>query len=700
MRSDVRYRVLGLGLLACLGCTACESARPVPAQPSNTAAAGLSLKVLDESFIDGAIAQGFALASRRTGDVLDVRLLVRGARGLKALYCDLRCAEQGIELISAEPSRAFSSAGRVLSLAVPDGRERGVIHLGMVLANYPQRAGLSGDGVVAQLRLRMGSDGLRRHAAHAASAVPDTGLSAARLIYWEGQYVWYYFNQGDYDQNGEVNIADLTPLGAHFGATGPFEWRTDLACIDGDDNGELNIADITPLGNNFGNSLDGYRVYYSFSSGDYPADNLAPNGPGALLSIDAPFYSAIADPGKRKYFSVPLDPPGLGNCHWARPYLGSAEGTPSNMYVHTGSWHTQVVTGGTPGFKVGSHCSLAPVDGSPAIAYYGAGDPLYIRAVDSLGQTWGGPVQLMNDLEDNGLFNSLAVIGGKPAVAFYDLGRTRLTYIPALDAAGTTWDVPAAVEDATVSSSISLAQVDGRPAVAYDMHGAFWQVMYERSGDAAATDWSAASLQIDGGLGGGHFASLAVIGGVPAVAFQLFSPSALLAYTYANDADGASWVAPLTLDSGWMGGDETGIRPRLFVVDGNPAVAFQYDSHAVPGSSPYYLRASDAQGTGPWDAPAVMDLADVHPSYSGQYLSAAVCLGKPAVAYYDQTNGLLVYVSASDASGASWPAGKIIDDGGGTNDVGNYCSLAEINGRPAIAYYDTTNETLEYAVLF
>lgn len=90
---------------------------------------------------------------------------------------------------------------------------------------------------------------------------------------------------GDYDQNGEVNTGDITPLAQHFDATvtfdpstlhggfkywpqgdpdaasgdGPLNWRR--ARIDGDSNGKITTADITPLAVHFKQSLDGYRIY-------------------------------------------------------------------------------------------------------------------------------------------------------------------------------------------------------------------------------------------------------------------------------------------------------------------------------------------------------------------------------------------------------------------------------------------------------
>ncbi|MCH7471596.1 hypothetical protein IIA79_01395 [bacterium] len=75
---------------------------------------------------------------------------------------------------------------------------------------------------------------------------------------------WSYVNTGDYDLNSEVNIADLTPIGQHFGATSA-DANWDRAWVaDGDGNGEVNVADVTPIGQNFLATVGGYVVDGSY----------------------------------------------------------------------------------------------------------------------------------------------------------------------------------------------------------------------------------------------------------------------------------------------------------------------------------------------------------------------------------------------------------------------------------------------------
>ena len=75
---------------------------------------------------------------------------------------------------------------------------------------------------------------------------------------------WTQVNVGDYDFNGQVNIADLTPLAQHLNTTynrdSPQAREKTEYWLDGDANGEINIADLTPIGANFDATIAGYNI--------------------------------------------------------------------------------------------------------------------------------------------------------------------------------------------------------------------------------------------------------------------------------------------------------------------------------------------------------------------------------------------------------------------------------------------------------
>lgn len=87
--------------------------------------------------------------------------------------------------------------------------------------------------------------------------VSDLVISQPYTAY---QLEWTYINTGDYNQNGLVEVADLTPIGQYFGMNSSnADWNL-AQLADGDGNGEINVSDITPIGQNYGASVSGYEI--------------------------------------------------------------------------------------------------------------------------------------------------------------------------------------------------------------------------------------------------------------------------------------------------------------------------------------------------------------------------------------------------------------------------------------------------------
>ncbi|MBN2082758.1 hypothetical protein JW859_11220 [bacterium] len=197
---------------------------------------------------------------------------------------------------------------------------------------------------------------LKAELARVLSAQPATRQPAASaddirpVLTWDATtrtLSWYYTNAGDYDQNGQVNVSDLTPLGVNFGLTAsasgcalfnavtaglgsPFGSQTALGTVDGDRNGEINAADITPIGRNFGQLLSSYRLYASSDPADYPDSPFEPAklAPLAEIGLADAAGDRLTD---RLSFSYSATGTGTGNSYWVRPVLGASEGPASNV---------------------------------------------------------------------------------------------------------------------------------------------------------------------------------------------------------------------------------------------------------------------------------------------------------------------------------------------------------------------------------
>ncbi len=303
----------GLSLLCAALLASCGGRAPTP-DAERDASASLQLHVLAASFLGAdSSAAGFALSSRLDGDELLVDITAQDARNLRALYYEIEYDGALLNPLVAGPAALFGNADETLSLLQVTGP--GQLQAGQVLIHPDGQAGFSGDGSIASLHFALEPQAAMR----AAGKVNDKQAAIPRLLKWNNasQTVsWYYNNPADYDQNGEVNVADLTPLAQNFLSAQPggFDVETAQSVVDGDGNGLINLADITPIGVNFGNGgSGGYAIFEKIGAGTTQLGNVLLNEAVGDRSQDrlAFSYSPAAPLPGNGYF-VRLDD-GLGN---------------------------------------------------------------------------------------------------------------------------------------------------------------------------------------------------------------------------------------------------------------------------------------------------------------------------------------------------------------------------------------------------
>jgi len=265
----------------------------------------LELSINDDSLIGDTASAGFSLIVEETADSLLVTVDAESVKRLKAVYFDLGYDAAQLNPEAVESHHLMGASDELLSLAVLTVPGR--VSFGEVIRNFPDRAGFSGQGGIATVRFAREPFRGERPAANRASALDP---AETPLVFSSNDELrWYFTSPGDYDQNGEVGVSDLTPLGANFMATGcQDDISLALSVIDGDQNGEANVADITPIGANFGDMLSGYELYASVS----PVDPLAPDYEGMTLLGTWDLADAQGGAGQRKYFTADLNAAGEG----------------------------------------------------------------------------------------------------------------------------------------------------------------------------------------------------------------------------------------------------------------------------------------------------------------------------------------------------------------------------------------------------
>lgn len=195
----------------------------------------------------------------------------------------------------------------------------------------------------------------------------------------------------------------------------------------------------------------------------------------------------------------------------------------------------------------------------------------------------------------------------------------------------------------------------------------------------------------------GSESSSVLIQGYPAAVYYDAGNGRLkyrIALADATMTGGGAWTEQIVDDGGdGPGGTEVGRYPSMVALaSGRPGAAY-FDS--TNGDLKWAFATTDDGTGGAWTAVSVETAGTV-----GEYCSAALVSGNPAISYYDRSNGQLMFVRAASADGSSWGAPVTVDDGGdgpgGAEVSGTFTSLEIVNGNPAIAYHDVTNGTLIY----
>ncbi len=239
------------------------------------------------------------------------------------------------------------------------------------------------------------------------------------------------------------------------------------------------------------------------------------------------------------------------------------------------------------------------------------------------------------------------------------------------------WHIQTVDSDGKVGHFSSLTVVNGNPAISY-YDWSNGDLKYVRACSSNGSTWGS-PLTVDSAGDVGLCTSLVVANGKPAICcYEALGDD--LRYVRAFDANGSTWGSPVTVDSE----GSVGVNSCLTIVDSSPAIS--YDDPISKDLK--YVRAGDANGS-TWETPITVDSA----GEVGRFTSLAVVSGYPAISYYDATNRDLKYVRANDAVGSSWGNPVTADSAGF---VGLYTSLAVANGNPAITYYCATNGHLKY----
>lgn len=517
---------------------------------------------------------------------------------------------------------------------------------------------------------------------------------------------------GDYDQNSEVNSADLAPVAARFGqiveyddpqlhggfvewpsgdpdGSGATNWRN--ARVDGDGNSEINAADIATIAGNWQTVLSGYRVYARAGGAAQYMLLPDPSDASAPLTQHRPVKPDATKPVCfRHTYDLPHDANGIFQFYVAGYHSATATESPASpalgVNVETGTLNIVPV----------AVLSATPPKGAPGTTVLLDASTSYDPGGNIIDYSW--------DLDGDGVFDAgddEVAVRGQPQAQF------RLGDEPGLhNASVRVTDNDAAVSEATalltaqgwlaltiedddlnsVGLHNRLAVVNGRPAIAYyeqpynsaDGHGT---LKYAWSADPyGAADW-----QIEVVADNKHVKSIALaeIGAGPGLAYEDGLARQIFYLTGQTTGNDLAWTDAAVVDTTLDELRSSGLS--LAEVGGGPALSYvkaydvfgegaelRFGWSTVPAGTSWQSIVVDADG--PIYAPTSLVLAS----------------GKPVIAYrnfrLDGSNGVagLRFAASFSADGQSGWQAHTVDN----TSVVRWPSLAVINGKPAIAYCD------------
>jgi hypothetical protein len=305
------------------------------------------------------------------------------------------------------------------------------------------------------------------------SAVPQrdyrTPVRFDNLLSGKTSLTWNHYQRGDYDLNGEVNVADLTPVGFHFMKnSGDPDWPA-ASVADGDGNGEINVADITPIGQNFGAVVAGY-VVEAHERADW-----------------------------REYGFAPLDTALVGSTFLELGYGAPAGVIEAEFRVspvgrtREFAWDTYVLT---DSFYDYSTPVLAALDGKPVIAFTSYKDPYSSRLgfgmANTAHPTAASDWQVEGDLLVDYLSHDppgLSIVQGGPAIAYLEDNGTGADAIYMTRSAATgIWAGHTVASFASSQIGCQLTTRQGNPVILLSDNGLLYMVSAVPQ-PIAASDW-------------------------------------------------------------------------------------------------------------------------------------------------------------------------------------------------------------------
>ncbi|MCB1216582.1 fibronectin type III domain-containing protein [bacterium] len=361
-----------------------------------------------------------------------VRVFGSGLEPSNHAYLHLAYDPASVRPVTAGAGREIAGDSMFVSVT----SEPGLVAMG--IGTIGGREVIAGEVELAEVFF---ADGPALMLGRGTSAVAQSPVNTLR---WDGidpnKLLWNYRNTGDYDQNRQVGISDITPIGIYLGKSNTESDWFKAEPTDGDNNGVINISDITPIGVNYNNQVSQYRIDSAASeSGSFSGtgssvdyeQHIKPTG-GGFYSFE---FSLSPAPADGMWFAVTaLDNGNPASAHSNAVQFGGSGGggsAPQNLSgVVNGanfelSW--QAPATGTPDGYNAYVSSTAGMSGALKLnSALISGTNYIVPSTISTGGTWYFAVTAMSGTDESSYSNIWTnAVGGDtdpPAWTGTDIG--------------------------------------------------------------------------------------------------------------------------------------------------------------------------------------------------------------------------------------------------------------------------------------
>lgn len=249
-------------ITALAGCTAGGNAPTQPSLSDNSRNAAFVISDAQSIFSGDTSFTTTQRFDAMTGK-LHVTVLATKAEDLKSATLVLGYPSESLRLVTAEYAGGLGED--VVTAIITRCPE---VSLGAAIINLDERAGVSGDRELFKLVFEPGCD-TQPKAVDTPPNRPESGVFVTGSINPQNRVTlrWTENNCGDGDNNGTVNIADVTPLARNFNHL-TTDGQDDLQDVLADYNldGKIAVSDVTFLAMNYGHELLGYDVQTGVST--------------------------------------------------------------------------------------------------------------------------------------------------------------------------------------------------------------------------------------------------------------------------------------------------------------------------------------------------------------------------------------------------------------------------------------------------